>query len=359
LADSPLTSQAPERTDTAVAGAVVTDVAVIGAGPVGLFAIFECGMLKMRCHVIDTLEVIGGQCAALYPEKPIYDIPGYPRILAQELVDRLAEQAEPFQPVYHLGQQVIGLEHQEDGRWRLTTSKGKVIDATAVVIAAGCGAFGPNRPPLAGIEDYEGHSVHYLVQRRENFRGQRIVIAGGGDSAVDWANSLAELAEKIYVVHRRPKFRAAPESVSQMEKLVASGKVELVIPYQLAGLEGDGRQLTGVVVADLEGNRKTLPADSLLPFFGLSMNLGPIADWGLALDHHHITVNSATAETSAAGIFAIGDIAHYPGKLKLILTGFSEAALAAHAIRPLVFPGEALHWEYSTTKGVPEDAPTH
>ena len=341
-----------------------TDIAVIGAGPVGLFAIFEAGMLKMRCHVIDALDAQGGQCTALYPEKPIYDIPGHPAISAADLIDKLTEQAAPFAPVYHLGQQVTGLARLDSERgdaacWRVTTSAGAVIDATAVVIAAGCGAFGPNRPPLEGIEGYEGNAVHYLVQRRESFRGQRIVIAGGGDSAVDWANSLAELAEKISVVHRRAKFRAAPESVSQMEKLVAGGKVELVIPYQLAGLEGDGRQLTGVVVADLEGNRKTLPADSLLPFFGLSMNLGPIADWGLALDHHHITVNPATAETSAAGIFAIGDIAHYPGKLKLILTGFSEAALAAHAIRPLVFPGEALHWEYSTTKGVPEEAPTH
>jgi thioredoxin reductase (NADPH) len=333
-------------------------VAVIGAGPVGLFAIFECGMLKMRCRVIDTLEVIGGQCAALYPEKPIYDIPGYPQVMAQELVDRLAEQAAPFDPVYHLGQQVTGLERHEapDGngsRWRLTTSTGTVIDATAVVIAAGCGAFGPNRPPLAGIEDYEGTSVHYLVQRREAFRGRRVVIAGGGDSAVDWAISLAELAEKVYVVHRRPKFRAAPESVERLHRLAESGKIELVIPYQLAALEGDGRQLSGVVVADMTGVRKLIAADSLLPFFGLSMNLGPIADWGLQLDHHHITVNPATSETSAAGIFAIGDIAHYQGKLKLILTGFSEAAMAAHAIRPLVYPGEALHWEYSTTKGVP------
>ena len=359
MADSNLTTAGPSDKPLPPAEPVRTDVAVIGAGPVGLFAVFECGMLKMRCHVIDTLEVIGGQCAALYPEKPIYDIPGYPRIMAQELIDRLAEQAAPFAPVYHLGQQVTGLERRDPGeegggRWRVTTSKGAVIDATAVVIAAGCGAFGPNRPPLSGIEDYEGSSVRYLVQRREDFRDKRVVIAGGGDSAVDWAVSLAELAEKIYLVHRRAKFRAAPESVDRLHRLAESGKVELVIPYQLAGLEGDGRQLSGVVVADLEGHRKEIPADYLLPFFGLSMNLGPIADWGLELDHHHINVNPATAETSAAGIFAIGDIAHYQGKLKLILSGFSEAALAAHAIRPLVYPGEALHWEYSTTKGLPE-----
>lgn len=333
--------------------ALSTDVAIIGAGPVGLFAVFECGMLKLGCHVIDSLEMIGGQCAALYPEKPIYDIPGYPQILAQDLVDRLAEQAAPFKPVYHLGQQVTALARQPDGRWRLTTSTGTTIDAAAVIIAAGCGAFGPNRPPLPGIETYEKTSVHYLVQRREVFRGKRVVIAGGGDSAVDWANSLAELAEKIYVVHRRAKFRAAPESVDRLHRLEASGKVELVIPYQLAGLEGDGQQLSGVVVADMAGQARILPADSLLPFFGLSMSLGPIAEWGLQLEQHHISVNPATCETSQAGIFAIGDIADYQGKLKLILTGFSEAALAAHTIRPLVYPDEALHWEYSTTRGVP------
>ena len=333
-----------------------TDVAIIGAGPVGLFAIFECGMLKMRCQVVDSLAVIGGQCAALYPEKPIYDIPGYPKVMAQELIDRLAEQAAPFEPVYQLDQAVTALEAGEGGRWRLTTTKGTQIDAAAVIIAAGCGAFGPNRPPLAGIEDYEGRSVHYLVQRREAFRDKRIVIAGGGDSAVDWAISLAELAAKIYVVHRRPKFRAAPESVDQLHRLAESDKLELVIPYQLSGLSGADGQIDTVTVADLEGNKRGLPADVLLPFFGLSMNLGPLADWGLNLDHHHITVEPSSSETTAKGIFAIGDIATYPGKLKLILSGFSEAAMAAHAIRPLVYPDEELHWEYSTTKGLPKTA---
>ena len=333
---------------------VTTDVAIIGAGPVGLFAVFECGMLKMRCHVIDSLAVIGGQCAALYPEKPIYDIPGYPEVMAQDLIDRLTEQAAPFKPVYHLDQQVTALEPGAPGRWRLTTAKGTVIDAAAVMIAAGSGAFGPNRPPLPGIEAYEGTSVHYLVQRRADFQGQRVVIAGGGDSAVDWALSLAEVAEKICVVHRRPKFRAAPESVDRLHRLAETGKLELVIPYQLAGLEGAGGRLTGVEVADLEGHKKVLPADSLLPFFGLSMNLGPIADWGLNLDHHHITIDPATSQTSSEGIYAVGDITAYPGKLKLILCGFSEAAMAAHAIRPRVYPDEELHWEYSTTKGVPQ-----
>ena len=333
---------------------VTTDVAIIGAGPVGLFAVFECGMLKMRCHVVDSLAVIGGQCAALYPEKPIYDIPGYPEVMAQDLIDRLTEQAAPFKPVYHLDQQVTALEPGAPGRWRLTTAKGTVIDAAAVMIAAGSGAFGPNRPPLPGIEAYEGSSVHYLVQRRADFQDKRVVIAGGGDSAVDWALSLAEVAEKIYVVHRRPKFRAAPESVDRLHRLAETDKLELVIPYQLAGLEGADGQLTGVEIADLEGHKKVLPADSLLPFFGLSMNLGPIADWGLNLDHHHITIDPATSQTSSEGIYAVGDITTYPGKLKLILCGFSEAAMAAHAIRPRVYPDEELHWEYSTTKGVPQ-----
>lgn len=329
-----------------------TDVAIIGAGPVGLFAVFEAGMLKMRCAVIDALDMAGGQCAALYPEKPIYDIPGHPAIDGQTLVDKLVEQAAPFNPSYHFGQRVESLSRL-DGGWKLTTSAGAEIICKAVVIAAGCGAFGPNRPPLADLEKYEGTSVFYMVSKREAFRGKRIVIAGGGDSAVDWAISLAELAEKIYVVHRRPKFRCAPESHTRLENLAATGKIELIIPYQLDSLTGENGQLSGVVVKTLEGEARTLDADILLPFFGLAMELGPIANWGLGLDHNHITVSPTTLATSEPGIFAIGDIATYPGKLKLILCGFSEAAMAMHAIHPLVHPGEALHFEYSTSKGVP------
>ena len=332
-----------------------TDVAVIGAGPVGLFAVFECGMLGLGCQVIDSLEAVGGQLTALYPEKPIYDIPGVPVILAGALVEQLAAQAAPFKPRYHLGQQVTALAEVPEGGWRLTTSAGRTIAARAVIIAAGCGAFGPNRPPLAGIEAYEGSSVFYLVGQREGFRGKRIVIAGGGDSAVDWALSLSELAEKIYLVHRRPKFRAAPDTVARLQALAAQSpeRLELVIPYHLQGLEGEDGRLEAVVVATLEGETRRLEADVLLPFYGLSMSLGPIAEWGLNLDQNHIAVDPATAETNRPGLFAIGDIARYPGKLKLILTGFAEAALAAHAIHPLVYPEEALHWEYSTTKGVP------
>jgi thioredoxin reductase (NADPH) len=329
-----------------------TDVAIVGAGPVGLFAVFECGMLKMRTHVFDALDLPGGQCTALYPEKPIYDVPGYPKIEALALVEKLAEQAAPFQPVYHLGAPVTALS-AIDGGFKLATAAGVSIAAKAVIVAAGVGAFGPNRPPLPGIESYEGKSVFYLVKRREDFRGKRVVIAGGGDSAVDWAISLAEVAERVMVVHRRAKFRAAPGSATRLEALAQSGRIELAIPYQLSGLEGEDGQVRRVLIADLDGKTRALEADCLLPFFGLSMNLGAIAGWGLNLDRNHIEVAPATCATSVPGIFAIGDIATYPGKLKLILSGFAEAAQAAHAIYPLVHPGEALHFEYSTTKGVP------
>jgi thioredoxin reductase (NADPH) len=329
-----------------------TDVAIVGAGPVGLFAVFECGMLKMRCQVIDALEAPGGQCSALYPEKPIYDIPGYPRIGAAELVERLIEQAAPFEPRYHLGQAVARLDAAPEG-FMLETMPGLRVAARSVLIAAGAGAFGPNRPPLAGLAEFEGKSVFYLVRRREDFRGRRVVIAGGGDSAVDWALSLAEVADHVMVVHRRAKFRAAPESAARLQQLADTGRIELVIPYQLQALEGENGDLRAVVVADLAGEKRRLEADCLLPFFGLATDLGPLAGWGFSLDHNRITVDPATCETSRAGIFAIGDIAHYPGKLKLILSGFAEAALAAHAIYPLVHPGEALHFEYSTTKGIP------
>jgi thioredoxin reductase (NADPH) len=341
--------------ETAAARGAATDVAIIGAGPVGLFAVFECGMLGLACQVIDTLGVPGGQLAALYPEKPIYDIPGIPHILAGELVAKLQDQAAPFAPIYHLGQQVTELSSGSAGAWRLTTSADTRIEAKAIVIAAGCGAFGPNRPPLPGIDTYEGKSVFYLVERREDFRGKRLVIAGGGDSAVDWALSLAEVADKIFMVHRRGKFRAAPDSVERLHDLARHrhGKLELVVPYQLQGLEGRDGRLEAVLVASLEGETRRLEADALLPFYGLSMKLGPIADWGLNLDRDLITVDPATVETNRPVIFAIGDIASYPGKLKLILSGFAEAALAAHAIYPLVHPERELHWEYSTTKGLP------
>ena len=328
------------------------NVAIIGAGPVGLFAVFECGMLEMRCAVFDALPAPGGQCAALYPEKPIFDIPGYPRIDAAELVERLAEQAAPFKPEFYLGHAVTRLDAAEGG-FIVENLAGVRCGARTVIIAAGAGAFGPNRPPLAGIEAFEETSVFYLVRRREDFRGRRVVIAGGGDSAVDWALSLAEIAERVTVVHRRGKFRAAPQSAAKLQQLAEEGRIDLAIPYQLHALEGAAGQLSAVILADLAGNTRRVEADCLLPFFGLATDLGPLASWGLDIDHNRIRVDPATCAASRAGVFAIGDIAFYPGKLKLILSGFAEAALAAHAIHPLVHPGEALHFEYSTTKGIP------
>jgi len=340
-----------------MADMIETDVCIIGAGPCGLFAVFECGMLKMRCVVVDTLEEIGGQCAALYPEKPIFDIPAHPRIAGADLVAQLAEQALPFSPRYLLGQRVDALEPDAGGFTLRTsgggTSGGQVIRARAVILAAGAGAFGPNRPPLDHLAGYEaGGGVRYMVGRREELRGKRVVIAGGGDSAVDWALSLKDIAE-VTVVHRRPKFRAAPESAAQLEAAAARGEIRMAIPYQLHALEGDGRTLAAVVLATLQGEEMRVPADHLLAFFGLSMELGPIAEWGLGLEHKHVVVNPATCETNIPGLHAIGDVATYPGKLKLILQGFSEAAMAAHAIHPRVFPDTALHFEYSTSKGVP------
>ncbi len=330
-----------------------TDVVIIGAGPVGLFAAFECGMLGQKCHVVDTLEAAGGQCSALYPEKPIYDIPGCPSVTGAELIERLQEQAAPFDPVYHFAQQVVELVETADGGWRVGTSAGTMIEARAVILAAGGGAFGPNRPPLAGLEAYEGKSVFYMVGKRQAFAGKRVVIAGGGDSAVDWALSLAEIAGRVMVVHRRAKFRAAPESAARLDALASEGRLDLVTPYQLSGLEGADGLLTGVRVADLDGAEKVLPADALLAFFGLSTSLGPIAEWALELDKNFVLVDPASCATNRPGLYAVGDIATYPGKLKLILTGFAEAAQAAHAIRARLYPGEIRHFEYSTTKGVP------
>jgi Thioredoxin reductase len=329
-----------------------TDVVVVGAGPAGLFAVFECGMVKLKCHVVDALDAVGGQCAALYPEKPIYDIPGHPDILAAELIERLETQAAPFAPVYHLGRQMMGLE-RDGAAWRCTLSDGTEIAAKVVLIAAGCGAFGPNRPPLDGIEAYEGKGVAYFVTRREEYRGRKVVIAGGGDSAVDWAISLAEVADRVMVVHRRPKFRAAPESEARLKALSDAGAIELVVPYQLHSLEGDGARLAAVNVATLDGAVRRLEADALLPFFGLAMNLGPIAGWGLNMDRNLIAVDPATMATDTAGILAAGDICTYPGKLKLILSGFAEAARAAHTAHDIAHPGEALHFEHSTTTGIP------
>lgn len=330
-----------------------TDVAIIGAGPAGLFAAFQCAMLRLNCVLIDVLPEVGGQCAALYPEKPIYDIPACPAVEGAQLIARLEEQIAPFNIPRLLKHRVESLEGHR-GNFTLGTNQGTTLKAKAIIIAAGAGAFGPNRPPLEGLEAFEDTgAVQYYVRRKADFAGRRIVIAGGGDSALDWALSLKDNAEKLYLVHRRDRFRGAPESLRQLDEAVSAGQIEKVVPYQLHALHGQNGALEGVEVADLDGATRMLEADVLLPFFGLATDLGPVARWGMDTMRSTIPVTPSSCETSLPGVFAVGDVATYPGKLKLILQGFSEAAMAAHAIYPIVNPDQALHFEYSTSKGVP------
>ncbi len=327
---------------------IQTDVVIVGAGPVGLFAVFELGLLDLKCHLIDILDRPGGQCTELYPEKPIYDIPGYPLITGQELTEKLMEQIAPFGPEFHFSRMVTTLDIQHDGSFIVQTDAGEVFHAKVVVIAAGGGSFQPKRPPIAGIEGYEGKSVYYSVRRMEDFRGEDIVIVGGGDSALDWTVNLAPLAKSLTLVHRRDEFRAAPAVVNEMRALVAAGKMKLVIG-QVAGLEGENGHLTAARLKTKEGEIETVAATRMLPFFGLTMKLGPVADWGLDLNDNLIAVDTARFESSVPGIFAIGDINYYPGKLKLILCGFHEAALMAQAAKRLVDPDEKVIFQYTTS----------
>lgn len=332
---------------------IETDVAIIGAGPTGLFAAFQCAMLRLRCVLIDVLPEIGGQCVALYPEKPIYDIPACPAVEGAQLIANLEQQIAPFDIPRLLKHRIESLSGHR-GAFTLGTDKGTTVTAKAVIIAAGAGAFGPNRPPLDGLEAFEeSGAVQYYVRRKADFENKRIVIAGGGDSALDWALSLKDKAEKLYLVHRRDRFRGAPESLRLLDEAVAAGQIEKVVPYQLHALHGANGVLESVEVADLDGTTRHLEADTLLPFFGLATDLGPIARWGMDTVRSTIPVTPSSCETSMPGVFAIGDVATYPGKLKLILQGFSEGAMAAHSIYPIVNPDQALHFEYSTSKGVP------
>ena len=326
---------------------VETDVVIIGAGPVGLFAVFELGLLDLKCHLIDILDRPGGQCAELYPEKPIYDIPGYPMITAQGLVDRLMEQIAPFHPAFHFNQIVTQLERHDDGSFEVVTDLGERFLAKVVVIAAGGGSFQPKRPPIPGIEAYEGTSVQYAVRRMEALAGHDVVIAGGGDSALDWTLNLQPLARRLTLIHRRNDFRAAPDSVNKMRALVDAGAMDLVVG-QVTGLAGDGGILEAVTVKGGDGET-VVPATRLLPFFGLTMKLGPVADWGLNLHENLIPVDTEKFESSEPGIFAIGDINPDPGKLKLILSGFHEAALMAQAAKRIVSPGERIVFQYTTS----------
>jgi thioredoxin reductase (NADPH) len=309
--------------------------------------VFELGLFDMKCHLVDILDRPGGQCAELYPEKPIYDIPALPSVTAQGLVDRLMEQIAPFKPTFSFNRMVSSLEKLEDGDFRATTDENEVIEAKVVVIAAGGGSFQPKRPPIPGIEAFEGTSVFYSVRRMEEFRGHDLVIVGGGDSALDWTLNLQPVAKSVTLVHRRPEFRAAPDSVNKMYALQEMRELEFQVG-QVTGLAGSGGQLTSATVKGPDGDVE-VACTRMLPFFGLTMKLGPIADWGLNLHENLIPVDTEKFETSVPGIFAIGDINWYPGKLKLILSGFHEAALMAQAAKRIVSPGERIVFQYTTS----------
>jgi thioredoxin reductase (NADPH) len=328
---------------------IKTDVLIIGAGPIGLFAVFELGLLDMKAHLVDILDKIGGQCAELYPEKPIYDIPGIPYTSAQGLVDALLQQIKPFNAQYHLNEMVETVEKIGDPLFLVKTDQGKEFESKIVVIAAGGGSFQPKRPPIPGVEPYEGKSIFYAVRKMEAFRGKRVVIVGGGDSALDWTLNLAPIASHLTLVHRRSEFRAAPDSVNKMMALVGEGKIDFVLG-QVTSLHGEGGQLSKALVKTNDGSSFDIACDAMLPFFGLTMKLGPVANWGFELKNNElITVNTESFETSTPGIFAIGDINWYPGKLKLILSGFHEAALMAQKAYRYVYPDKRLVFQYTTS----------
>ena len=329
-----------------------TDVVIIGAGPIGLFAVFELGLLDLKCHLVDILDRPGGQCTELYPEKPIYDIPGLPIVTGQQLTERLLEQIKPFGAQFHFNEMATTLARQADGRWLLTTDAGTAIMAHAVVIAAGAGSFVPKRPPVPGIEHFEnagdGIGVHYAVRKMETFRGKNVLIAGGGDSALDWTINLAPLAKSLTLVHHRDGFRAAQHSVNQMRELEKEGKVKFHVA-SVKALQGDAGKLTGATLAGADKKEWQHEADAFLPFFGLTIKLGPIAEFGINLHENLIPVDTARFESETPGIFAIGDINTYPGKLKLILSGFHEAALMAQAAFHIARPNEKLRFQYTTS----------
>jgi thioredoxin reductase (NADPH) len=326
---------------------IETDAVIVGGGPAGLFAVFELGLLDIKAHVVDILDKPGGQCAELYPEKPIYDIPGIPIVTGQGLTDALMEQIKPFGAVFHWGQQVEVVKKLEDGRFLVATDAGTQFHAKVVVVAAGGGSFTPKRPPLNGIESYDGKSVYYSVRRMEDFRDKDVLVVGGGDSALDWTLNLQPVAKSLTLLHRRDEFRGAPHSVERMRELVNEGKVTLLIG-QMTALVGDGSNLSAVGVKTKEGELQ-VAVSRLLPFFGLTMKLGPVAEWGLNLNENLIKVDTERFETSEPGIFAIGDINWYPGKLKLILSGFHEAALMSQAAFRIVYPGKKLLFQYTTS----------
>jgi len=338
----------PISEDGEMSETIQTDVLIIGAGPCGLFAVFELGLLDMKVHLVDILDKIGGQCAELYPEKPIYDIPGIPMVTGHGLTESLMEQIKPFNPTFHLNEMVESIEKIGDPLFRVTTDAGQVFETKVVVISAGGGSFQPKRPPVPGIEAYEGTSVFYAVRKMEHFRDKDLLIVGGGDSALYWTLNLHPIARRVTLLHRRDDFRAAPHSVEQMRALVASGKMDLKIG-QVTELHGENAQLAGAMVKGSDNAVTRVDCNTMLPFFGLTMKLGPVANWGVSLENNLIPVETASFETNVPGIFAIGDINTYPGKLKLILSGFHEGALMAQKAHRYVYPDKRLVFQYTTS----------
>ncbi|HUH74065.1 MAG TPA: NAD(P)/FAD-dependent oxidoreductase [Chitinophagales bacterium] len=330
---------------------ILTDICIIGAGPVGLFAIFEAGLLKMRCHLIDYLPQVGGQLSEIYPKKPIYDIPGFPTVLAQELVDNLMEQAAPFHPTFTLGERVETLERQEDGSIIVGGHEGTKIHAKVVCIAGGLGCFEPRKPDLSNLKSFENNGVDYIVKDPEKYRGKKIVISGGGDSALDWAIFLADVCDEISLVHRGEMFRGAPDSADKVKALHEQGRLTLHLNSNVTGLAG-GDQLSAVTITNKAGDITDVEVDHFLPLFGLSPKLGPIANWGLNIDKNAINVDTTDYSTGVPGIYAIGDINNYPGKLKLILCGFHEAALMCQSAFKLINPDAKFTLKYTTVNGI-------
>jgi thioredoxin reductase (NADPH) len=348
-----LQALAPEAEVTAptrahIASPIETDAVIIGAGPVGLFQVFELGLLEIRAHVIDSLAEVGGQCVALYPDKPIYDIPALPSVSGQGLTDNLMAQIKPFSPTFHLGQEVQAVERREDGRFYVRTSAGTELLARTVFIAGGVGSFQSRELKLAGIDRFNDRQIFYRVRDVNAFAGQNVVVAGGGDSALDWALTLVGKAESVILVHRRDAFRAAPATVAKMRALCDAYEMQFLVG-QITGFEGSDALLKAIKVAGQDGVTRNVPLDALLVFYGLSPKLGPIADWGLALNRRQLEVDTEKFETNVPGIFAVGDINTYPGKKKLILCGFHESALAAFGAAKYVFPDKKIHLQYTTT----------
>ena len=328
---------------------VETDAVIVGAGPVGSFQVFELGLLEIKAHVIDSLPLVGGQCVELYPDKPIYDIPAVPVCTGQELTDNLLKQIEPFEPTFHLNQEVTVVERREDGRFNLETSAGTRFITKTIFIAAGVGSFQPRTLKVDGIEQFEGKQLFYRVKDPARFEGRNIVICGGGDSALDWALNLVGKAESVVLIHRREDFRAAPASVAKMMHFCEEYEMQFLVG-QVSGLETKDDKLSEIKVTGADGVTRRLPLDDLLVFFGLSPKLGPIAEWGLDIERKQLkVVDTEKFETNVPGIFAVGDINTYPGKNKLILSGFHEAALAAFGAAPYIFPDKKIHMQYTTT----------